>query len=409
MIQGSGKEIPVIKHCLPAGRQVSPELNCMKITIHCGAEEIGGSCLELQTATTRILIDFGMPLVDEDREPFDSNILRGRSITQLKESTILPDIKGLYRDEPKVIDAILISHSHQDHYGLLGYANPEIPLYMSQSAKAMIEAANIFIYNKPGKINAKVVKPWRPFKIGDFIITPSTVNHSGIDALAFLVEADDKRIYYSGDFRDHGSKSILLENMLKNPPKDTGHLLLEGSAPARQRQLHKDEGGVEQRIKAILQETKNIVFLSCSSQDIDRIVSAYGACLQTGRTFVIDLYTAFILSKLMKVSKGIPQYDSDNIRIKFWKTPAESLSKAGYRDLLYIYNKRKIELLEIDKKRSSMLMLICDNSVLSVTLKDLSDIKGAKLIYSMYNRYLAEEFKAKCDKRGIEIERMNSE
>jgi len=380
----------------------------MKLIIHRGTHEIGGSCVELQTAKTRILIDFGMPLVDEKREPFDSKVVLGKSIAQLKETKILPNIKGLYRDEPQGIEAILISHSHQDHYGLLGYANSNIPLYMSQGVKAMIEVSNIFIHNKPGMINAKVVKPWKSFKIGDFTITPYLVDHSGPDALAFLIEAEGKRVFYSGDFRAHGRKSILFKNMLKKPPKGIDYLLLEGSMLGREGQLHKDENDVERRIEEILRETKNIVFLSCSSQNIDRIVSAYRACLQTGRTFVIDLYTAFILANLRKVSKAIPQYNSDNMRIKFWKSHADSLSKAGHRNLLYVYNKRKIELHEINENKEKMLMLIRDNSIFPLILKELSDIKGAKLIYSMYEKYLTEEFKAKCDRKGIEIEHVHT-
>jgi len=380
----------------------------MQLIIHRGTKEIGGSCVELQAAKTRILIDFGMPLVDEKREPFDASLLRGKSIAQLKEAKILPDIKGLYQDEPKGINAILISHSHQDHYGLIDYTNPDIPLYMSQGVKALIEVSNIFIHNKPGKLNANVVKPWKHFKIGDFTIMPYLVDHSGPDALAFLIEANGKRVFYSGDFRAHGRKRILFENMLKEPPKNIDYLLLEGSMLGREGQLHKDEYDVELRIMKILRETKNIVFLSCSSQNIDRLVSVYRACLRTGRTFVIDLYTAFILSKLRKVSKGIPQYNSDNMRIKFWKSHADSLSNAGYRDLLYAYNKRKIELLEINKKKETMLMLVRDNSIFPLTLKEIPDTKGAKLIYSMYEKYLTEEFRTKCGKKGIEIEHVHT-
>lgn len=44
----------------------------MKLTIHRGSKEIGGTCIELQLATSRILIDFGLPLVDENKERFDS-------------------------------------------------------------------------------------------------------------------------------------------------------------------------------------------------------------------------------------------------------------------------------------------------------------------------------------------------
>jgi ribonuclease J len=257
-------------------------------------------------------------------------------------------------------------------------------------------------------MNAKVIKPWKPFMIGDIKVTGYLVDHSGPDALAFLIEADGKRVYYSGDFRAGGRKSVLFDNIVKRPPGDIDYLLLEGTMVGSPARPYRTERDVEVRIADILRETENIVFVSCSSQNIDRIVSAYKACLKTGRTFVIDLYTAFILSKLKKLSDKLPQYDSDNVRVKFWASHAERLKNAGYRDLLYVYNKRKIELPEIEKKKDRVLMLARDNSIFSRMLKELSDVKGAKLIYSMYEKYLTDEFKEKCKARGIEIEHVHT-
>ncbi len=120
----------------------------MQLIIHRGTQEIGGSCVELRTATNRILIDFGIPLVSCDLQPFDVNMLKGKTIEELKTQGILPDIKGLYKDEGKGIDGILISHSHFDHYGFLQYVNPEIPIYLSRGAGLLIEVSNIFIPTK---------------------------------------------------------------------------------------------------------------------------------------------------------------------------------------------------------------------------------------------------------------------
>ena len=33
----------------------------MKLTIHRGAKEIGGTCIEIQSENSKILIDFGLP------------------------------------------------------------------------------------------------------------------------------------------------------------------------------------------------------------------------------------------------------------------------------------------------------------------------------------------------------------
>ncbi len=42
----------------------------MKLTIYRGTHEIGGTCVELSTENTQILIDIGLPLVDEEGQSF---------------------------------------------------------------------------------------------------------------------------------------------------------------------------------------------------------------------------------------------------------------------------------------------------------------------------------------------------
>jgi ribonuclease J len=376
----------------------------MQLTIHRGTREIGGSCVEVRTVNSRILIDFGIPLVSNKSQPFDANQLKNKSISQLKVESTLPGIKGLYKDEQKGIDGILLSHSHLDHYGFLQYANPEIPIYLSQGANLLIEVSNIFIPSKVGTLNTRIINHKKQFSIGDFTITPFLVDHSAFDALAFLIEAEGKRLFYSGDFRAHGRKAALFKQLIEKPPQNIDCLLMEGSALGREDAQYKTEVEIENRIKEILKERKNITFLFASSQNIDRIVSAYKACLKTGSIFVIDIYTAFILDKLRKVSKRIPQFNWKNMRVKFLKTHAEALVRAGYRDLLYVYNKRKIDMFEINRNKNRILMLARDNSVFPVILKGIKDVAGAKIAYSMWDGYLSEEFRSFCKKKGITIE-----
>lgn len=176
----------------------------MQLTIQRGAHEIGGSCVELRTAKSRILIDFGMPLVSYQEEPFDTKVLKDKSIDELRELKVLPDIKGLYKNEAKEIDAIFISHSHLDHYGLLNYVHQDITIYMSEGAKALLAISDIFIPHKLGRLNTSIIHNRRSVNIGDISITPYLVDHSAFDALAFLIEAEGKRLFYSGDFRGHG-------------------------------------------------------------------------------------------------------------------------------------------------------------------------------------------------------------
>ncbi len=51
----------------------------MNFRIHRGTNEIGGSCVEIWTKSTRVVVDFGMPLVNSDKSQFDSRKLKGLS------------------------------------------------------------------------------------------------------------------------------------------------------------------------------------------------------------------------------------------------------------------------------------------------------------------------------------------
>ena len=62
----------------------------------------------------------------------------------------------------------------------------------------------------------------------------------------------------------------------------------------RNNDLFPDETAVENTIFQTVQQQKNISFLLSSSQNIDRIVSAYLACKHAGKLLVIDIYTAWV-------------------------------------------------------------------------------------------------------------------
>jgi ribonuclease J len=354
----------------------------MRIIIHRGTQEIGGSCVEVSTDKTKILIDFGIPLVTATKEPFDSKVLTGKSIEDLKKLKILPDVKGIYKGEQKEIDALLVSHSHPDHYGLLNYIHPEIPVYLSQGAKELIEISNIFTPNKIKRLNAKVINTKKSFTIGGLTITPYVVDHSAFDALAFLIEGESKRLFYSGDFRGHGRKSILFKQMLRNPPKDIDCLLMEGTSLGRGEKLCRDENMVQKRIQEILKEGGNITFLFVSSQNIDRIVSAYKACLTTNSIFIIDVYTAYILERLKKISRNIPQFDWRNIRVKFYDNHYKVITNKESLKTIYLYRKSKIDFNEINSSGRKVLMMGRDNLIFPKVLRRINNPKGAKIIYS---------------------------
>jgi ribonuclease J len=99
----------------------------MRLRVHRGTREIGGSCIELESAGSRILLDLGLPLDSKDLE-----------------STPLPNVSGLSEPDASLL-AIILSHGHRDHWGLVPKVRPEIPLLMGKATESIMRAAADFV------------------------------------------------------------------------------------------------------------------------------------------------------------------------------------------------------------------------------------------------------------------------
>jgi len=124
--------------------------------------------------------------------------------------------------------AVLITHPHLDHYGLVDQVASEVPVYAGAEAATLVEAARFFSPGPALRTDGHL-EHQRPLQLGPFTITPHLVDHSGYDAYALVVDAGGQRLMYTGDLRGHGRKFRLFEEMLAAPPTGVDTLLLEGT------------------------------------------------------------------------------------------------------------------------------------------------------------------------------------
>ena len=92
---------------------------------------------------------------------------------------------------------------------------------MGVNARRILEKVAPFLRgNWPVPSSGLDLKSEIPIKLGPFKITPFLIDHSGFDSYSLMIEADNKRLFYSGDFRIHGRKAILTEKLIAGPPKN---------------------------------------------------------------------------------------------------------------------------------------------------------------------------------------------
>ncbi|SDN00303.1 ribonuclease J [Daejeonella rubra] len=337
----------------------------MKAKIYRGTKEIGGTCVELTAENGKILwVDLGAPLDDKN-----------------------PDIG--YAN--KKVDALLISHPHQDHFGLMEKVGVDVPIYIGELAYDFINTTKLFIGLPLLKGNHKKNKPWQTFTIaGTFKIESFLTDHSTPESFSFIIEADGKRVFYSGDFRATGRKKIVFDKIIEAPPKDIDLLLIEGTMVERANHIYLTEESVEEGIYNVIKKQKNISFVISSAQNIDRLVSIIRACKKSGKKVVIDVYTSWLLDMLHKQSGNVPTMEWEEIRVFDHPGQMERITEKSFDEFRARIQTNRIGP-DIFKKPSDFIYFVRNpNMKLVDKLRKYGKIN---IIYSQWEGYLKEDHK----------------
>ncbi len=249
----------------------------VRLTIHRSAHEIGGNCLEIATSNGhRLILDAGRPL----------------DAPETAKTGLVPQTL----DIGAPVEGVLLSHPHQDHYGLLGELPSSWPVYCGSACEKLVRLTSGIFGGEPHQAFSE----WQsgiPMGIGPFTVAPYLTDHSAFDAYMLLVDVHGRRLLYSGDFRMHGRKGSLVRAMMARPPPGIDVLIMEGTNLNSNKPCA-TETAVEGEFSDLFRETAGRVFVSWSAQNVDRTVTLYRACVRTGRTLVVDLYSAEILEML---------------------------------------------------------------------------------------------------------------
>ena len=342
----------------------------MKIKLHRGAKEVGGSCVEISSGTSTILVDLGLPLDFNGENTIES---------------CLPDsVQHLFHQSSNNIDGVLLSHPHLDHYGLAGAIPTEIPVYCGKASWELMKATVRF---SPHNYSLPVVdhfEAWHNFQLGAFNITPYLMDHSAFDSYGFLISAKGKNIFYSGDFRGHGRKAKLLDRLPNSLPK-IDVLLMEGTLVGnRSAEIQFSESELENKFVKIIEHTKGITLVTTSSQNIDRLVTIFRAAKRCNRMFIIDFYTAEILDILKQYAK-LPNAAWPRIRVCYPQFLARHFEKNGMDSILKRHRNNGIKWSRINEKKDKIVMLVRPGFMADI--RRFIELDNAVWVYSMWPGY----------------------
>ena len=360
----------------------------MEIIVHRGTREVGGTIIEVVSDGHRIILDVGMPLFDANREPHDGQRLRKMAKDELVSEGIIPPVPGLFDDDNAPPDAILLSHAHLDHTGLLGHARNTIPVHASKGTSKMMLAGRLFASQvEIGRERFHELWPGQPEQIGPFQVTAFPVDHSVFGCVSLLIEADGKSVLYSGDVRLHGRAAGQVDQLIEAvSDRRIDVLMMEGTHFGLPTENDRSEDELQSDVCDIVRDTNGLVLASFSPQHVDRLIAFMQAASNAGRTFVADIYTAFILH-LVGSELDVPAPTAaNNVRVYY---PSHSVTSYKRRRLDRFFNqfaKSRIELDEIRARPESHLMAFRPSMLSRDFAGELP--RNSTCIYSYWSGYL---------------------
>lgn len=354
----------------------------MKLRIHRGTCEIGGNCIELNAGGKTLLLDLGMPL------------------SATTADAKLPDIAGLIDAGDENFLGVVLSHPHADHYGLLSKAAQSTRVFLGQDAQRLLRAALPFTDFGLDLPNASTYRDLEAFELGPFRLTPFLVDHSAFDAYSFLIEADGSRVFYTGDFRDHGRKRAMFKRLLAEPSiKGVDVLLIEGTHLGKSDlAVSQTEYSLEDDIVQSIANTSSLVLACFSPQNIDRVVTFCKAARRAGRTFVADAYLANLLAALNRPSLPKPPVFLP-VKMK------RKLIREKNTAVVIPFRRRRIYPEQIADRANKLVMLF--RSSMTEEFDGLDCLNGGKLIYSQWPGYLVRDrinIREWCSRHNLDFE-----
>jgi ribonuclease J len=205
---------------------------------------------------------------------------------------VIPDFTYL-KDRADKIQAILITHGHEDHIGALPFlikSGIHAPVYASNFASLMIRERL-----KESGLSDRV--DLRPFKMGEsfefknFKVKTVSVNHSIVDSAAMIIDTPHGKVIHTGDFKmdptPYFGSMIDLDSFKK--AGDEGVLLLMSDSTNVERHTHSiSESVIYQKFEQLFAAAEGLTVVSMFASNVARMSQVLDLARHFGKRVAIS-------------------------------------------------------------------------------------------------------------------------
>jgi len=314
------------------------------LTFYGGVNEIGGNKILLEDKGTKVFLDFGMSF--GRRGDYFDEFMNPRTAAGLRDFIsmgLIPDLDRVYRTDlmemmgkketDTDIDAVLLTHAHADHADYISFLHEDIPIYMGETCKLILEAIQergqrsfekeILAFkprtNKKADEIERDVRTFRTgdkFKVGSLEVEPIHVDHSVPGAYGFIIYTSEGAVVYTGDIRMHGVRPDMTEEFVKKATDSKPIALLCEGTRIADPETDESEQKVFDDCNTKIKQNNGLVIADFNFKDMDRMRTFYNVAKENDRKFVVDISDVVYLKHLSKDPQlNVPNFDDEDIAI----------------------------------------------------------------------------------------------